>query len=59
MSEQGFDADHPNIDLLRLRNFTMGRKLDDSEILGPNGLEKVISIMKCLKPLVSVLSSVR
>lgn len=50
---QGFDADHTNIELLRLKNFTIGRKFADEEILGKGSLEKICTSIKCLLPFVS------
>lgn len=54
--EQGFDADHPDIDLLRLRNFTIGRKLTQEELTN-DGLERVADLFACMKPFVSGIHS--
>lgn len=48
-----YDADHRDIALLRLRNFTIGRKLNDEEVVGKGGLERVVELMECLVPFVS------
>ena len=48
--------DHPNIDLLRLRNFTIGRKVKDEEVLGPGGLDKLVDLLGTLTPFVRVLA---
>lgn len=45
--------DHENIELLRLRNFTLGAKLQDDEVLGADGLERISAKMKALVPFVS------
>lgn len=50
---QGFDATHPDIDLLRLRNFTIGRALADEEVLGEQGAERIVELLSCMKPFVS------
>ena len=55
---QGYDADHPNIELLRLKNFTLGQKIPDEDIIGPNGLEKVLELVGVMKPFVAYLNSV-
>lgn len=55
---QGYDADNPNIDLLRLRNFTVGKKLKDDEVLGPAGLDRIAELFGILTPFVSYLNSV-
>jgi len=48
-----YDADHRDIALLRLRNFTIGRKLKDEEVVGKGGLERVVELIGCLVPFVS------
>ncbi len=55
---QGYDADNPNIDLLRLRNYTIGKKLKDDEVLGPGGLARITELIGVLTPFVSYLNSV-
>ena len=49
---QGFDADHQEIDLLRLRNFTIGRKLEEAEVTAPDFLERVARLLTCMEPYV-------
>ncbi|KAK5175236.1 uncharacterized protein LTR77_000373 [Saxophila tyrrhenica] len=55
---KGYDADHPDIDLLRLRNYTIGRKLNDSEVVGPHGLDRIAELLSCMKPFITYLNSV-
>ena len=50
---QDYTEDHPNIELLRLRNYTMGRKLKDDEVLGPGGLSRIVDLLATLTPFVS------
>jgi Conserved hypothetical protein (DUF2461) len=50
---QGYQADHPNIELLRLKNFTIGRKLDDEEITGPGFLGRIAGLVGTMAPFVS------
>ena len=50
---QGFDAEHKDIDLLRLRNYTIGRKLADEEVTDPKALERIAHLVSCMLPLVS------
>ncbi|KAL9108881.1 MAG: hypothetical protein Q9227_006412 [Pyrenula ochraceoflavens] len=47
---KGYEADHPNISLLRLRNFTLGKKLADDEVLGSGALERIAGIVDVLVP---------
>ncbi|KAI9843010.1 MAG: hypothetical protein M1837_006641 [Sclerophora amabilis] len=55
---KGFEKDHPNLDLLRLRNYTIGRKLEDSQVVGPLGLEQIAELMGTLTPFVTYLNGV-
>lgn len=52
-SNQGFDAEHKDIDLLRLKSFTLTRKLDDKEVLGQQGLARISELIATLVPFVS------
>ncbi|KAL9136345.1 MAG: hypothetical protein Q9175_002444 [Cornicularia normoerica] len=55
---KGYEKDNPNIDLLKLRNFTIGKKLKDEEVLGPGGLGRIVELIGILTPFVSYLNSV-
>ncbi len=55
---QGYDVENPNIELLRLRNYTIGRKLKDDEVLGSGGLKRIADLIGVLTPFVSYLNSV-
>jgi len=55
---QGFEPDHKDIDLLRLRSFTLSRKLEDSEVIGSQGLERIAELIACLVPFIAYLNSV-
>jgi hypothetical protein len=50
---QDFSIDHQEIDLLRLRSFTLGKKLSDEEILGAKGMDRVAQLISCIEPFVS------
>ena len=43
---------------MRLRNFTIGKKLKDDEVLGPSGLKTIADLIGVLSPFVSYLNSV-
>ena len=51
---QGYSADHADIDLLRLRNYTVGRTIQDDELLD-RGLDRIAELLTCMKPFVSSL----
>ncbi|KAI4247836.1 MAG: hypothetical protein L6R42_009524, partial [Xanthoria sp. 1 TBL-2021] len=55
---KGYDAENPNISLLRLRNYSAGRKLSDEEVVGPKGPERIALLMAALKPFITYLNSV-
>ncbi|ENI10877.1 hypothetical protein COCC4DRAFT_157077 [Bipolaris maydis ATCC 48331] len=55
---KGYDHDHKDIDLLRLRNFTIGRTIADEEIVGTGGLERVAEVVRAMVPFITYLNSV-
>lgn len=52
---QGYDADNPNVDLLRLKNFTIGRKLKDEEVAGSGFMDSIAGLVATMTPFVSLL----
>jgi hypothetical protein len=50
---QGFDSQHENIALLRLRNFTLSTKLEDDALMGPDALDKIAEVVGIMVPFVS------
>ncbi|KAF2810002.1 uncharacterized protein BDZ99DRAFT_462616 [Mytilinidion resinicola] len=56
---KGYENDHKDIQLLRLRNFTIGTKLADDEVVGPKGLDRIFELLSCMVPFVSALLSLR
>ena len=55
-SAQDFPIDHKDIDLLRLRSFTLGKKLSDKEVVGPKGMDRIAELISCIEPFVSAIS---
>ncbi|KAK3673180.1 hypothetical protein LTR78_007020 [Recurvomyces mirabilis] len=55
---KGYEADHPEIELLRLRNYTLGTKMKQADLLGEQGLEHVAKLLATLKPMITFLNSV-
>ncbi|RMZ81339.1 hypothetical protein DV738_g2144, partial [Chaetothyriales sp. CBS 135597] len=51
---QGYAADNPNIELLRLRSFTMGKRLSEQEVLAPNALSRITELIAVMVPFVSL-----
>lgn len=50
---QDFTMDHKDIDLLRLRSFTLGKKLSDEAVVGPKGMDRIAELIACIEPFVS------
>jgi uncharacterized protein (TIGR02453 family) len=55
---KGFDAEHPDIALLRLRSYTMSCRLADDEVLGERGMKRIADLLAALKPFITFLNSV-
>nr|OQO15840.1 hypothetical protein B0A51_17555 [Rachicladosporium sp. CCFEE 5018] len=54
---KGYAADHPDIALMRLRNYTIGSKVSDKELLS-DGLTRITDLFACMKPFITYLNSV-
>jgi len=48
---KGYSADHPNIDLLKLKSFLVMHPKKDKEVLNEKFLEKAVGIFKEIQPL--------
>ena len=55
---QGYELDNPNIQLLRLRNYTIKADLSDDEIVGPKGIKRIAELMGVMEPFITYLNSV-
>ncbi len=53
-----FDKDHPNIDLIRMKQFLVTRKFSDKEVLSPNFKEEVIATFNAMRPFFDYMSEV-
>ncbi|OAL19736.1 hypothetical protein AYO22_09263 [Fonsecaea multimorphosa] len=49
----GYEADNPNIELLRLRNFTLGKRIPDEQVIGEQGLPTILELIRVMVPFVS------
>lgn len=52
-SRQGFNPDHRDIELLKLRNYTVGRQLPDEELHSDDAQEKIMEVIRAMVPFVS------
>ncbi|KAL4924766.1 DUF2461 domain-containing protein [Aspergillus undulatus] len=50
---KGYDYDNENIQLLRLRSFTIGKRLPDADLLCADAQEKIAALIGIMEPFVS------
>lgn len=50
---QGYEADNANIQLLRLRSFTIGRPISDPEIMAADAQHRIAALVGVMEPFVS------
>ncbi|KAF2872979.1 hypothetical protein BDV95DRAFT_676293 [Massariosphaeria phaeospora] len=55
---KGYDSDHKDIELLRLRSFTLGSKMSDEEVIGAKGLERIAEVIASMVPFITYLNNV-
>ena len=55
---KGYEADNPNIELLKLKNFTIGKSLKDEEITDSKVIDTVSQLIATMAPFVTYLNSV-
>ncbi|UKJ07396.1 DUF2461 domain-containing protein [Solitalea lacus] len=48
---KGYPADHPEIELLKLKSYTVSSQLNEKELLSPSGLEAVVNVWAAAYPL--------
>jgi uncharacterized protein (TIGR02453 family) len=56
---RGFPKDHPELDLLRLKQITVWRPLSDEEIVSPRLLRETLIVCKSMKPFLGYLDALR
>lgn len=55
---KGFDADHPDIDLLRYKQFLLISRFSDAEVLSENFLDKCNQAFKNMRPFFDHMSQI-
>jgi uncharacterized protein (TIGR02453 family) len=55
---RGFDKEHPNMDLIRMKQFIVTRSFTDDEVLAPNFLEEIDHSYKAMRPYFNYMSDV-
>ncbi|KAI1502124.1 hypothetical protein F5X99DRAFT_168342 [Biscogniauxia marginata] len=53
---KGFHPEHRDIELLKLRNFTIGKKIRDEDLMGEDAQEKIMSIFRPMVPFITYLN---
>lgn len=53
---KGYNADHPGIEFLKLKSFTVGRSLTDQEILDPHLAQNLLSVYGNMRPFIDFLN---
>lgn len=54
---KNYSKDHKDIDLLRLKSFTISKKFTDKEVLSSDFSDKVTNTFKHMEPLITYLNS--
>ena len=54
----GYDRDHPAIDLIRKKQFIIGRKFKDKEVTDPLFIKEVILSFEAMRPFFDYMSEV-
>lgn len=55
---RGFDKNHTNIDLIKLKQFIVSRSFSDDEVLAPNFLNEVTASFVAMRPYLDYMSDV-
>ncbi len=55
---RGFDPDHPNIDLIRKKQYLVMRKIDDKTVLQPSFPGEVVKTFEAMRPFFDYMSLV-
>ncbi len=55
---QGFARDHPEIELLKLKQVVVHHRLSDKQLLSPNFASYALKVFKAMKPFLDYLNSV-
>lgn len=55
---RGFDKEHPDMDLIRMKQFIVTRAFTDDEVLAPNFLEEINNTYKAMRPYFDYMSEI-
>jgi uncharacterized protein (TIGR02453 family) len=54
---KGFPGDHPDIDLLKYKNYAVGRNLSDQQLLGEGSIKEVAGMFKLMVPFIGFINN--
>ncbi|KAI0396558.1 hypothetical protein F5Y17DRAFT_89819 [Xylariaceae sp. FL0594] len=55
---KGFNPEHRDIQLLKLRNYTVGRQIPDEDLYADDAQERIVEVIRAMVPFVTFLNSV-
>ncbi|KAI0200910.1 hypothetical protein F4808DRAFT_144325 [Astrocystis sublimbata] len=55
---KGFNPDHRDIQLLKLRNYTIGRTISEEDLHGSDAQDKIMEVIRAMVPFVTFLNNV-
>ena len=55
---RGFDKEHPDMDLIRMKQFIVSRPFTDKEVLAPNFLDEIDASYQAMRPYFNYMSDV-
>lgn len=55
---QGFVRDHPEIELLKLKQVVVYHRLSDEQVVAPNAATRAVTVFKAMKPFLDYLNSI-
>lgn len=55
---RGFEKDHPAADLLKYKQFLISREIPEKVLLGPKGVDEVVSSFRAMRPFFDYMSDI-
>ena len=55
---RGFDKEHPDMDIIRMKQFIVTREFTDEEVLGPDFLQEIDKSYKAMRPYFDYMSEI-
>jgi uncharacterized protein (DUF2461 family) len=55
---RGYPADHPEVELLKLKQVTVSRVMTDAEVVSPSVVQSTAAFFKTMKPFLDYLGTI-